>query len=97
MLVTGLMFMNYTKGLVDQFEFIIILLAALTTLVPYGYLSAAQVVLAVREPGDFERARFVRDTIIATLAFAYSTWACAEGSGMTSWRSSRPRHQTIST
>ena len=68
--------MNYTKGLVDQFEFII-LLATLTTLVPYAYSSAAQVVLAVREPGHFERARFVRDTIIATLAFAYSVWAIA--------------------
>jgi APA family basic amino acid/polyamine antiporter len=75
-LVTGLMFMNYTKGLVDQFEFII-LLATLTTLVPYAYSAAAQVVLAIREPGRFEKARFVRDTIIAALAFAYSVWAIA--------------------
>jgi APA family basic amino acid/polyamine antiporter len=75
-LVTGLMFMNYTKGLVDQFEFII-LLATLTTLVPYAYSAAAQVVLAMREPDRFDKARFVRDTIIATLAFAYSVWAIA--------------------
>lgn len=78
-LVTGLMFMNYTKSLVDQFEFII-LLATLTTLVPYAYSAAAQVMLAMREPGRFERRRFVRDTVIATLAFAYSVWAIA-GSG----------------
>jgi APA family basic amino acid/polyamine antiporter len=76
LLVTGLMFMNYTKGLVDQFEFII-LLATLTTLVPYAYSAAAQVVLAMREPARFEKARFVRDTVIATLAFAYSVWAIA--------------------
>jgi APA family basic amino acid/polyamine antiporter len=75
-LVTGLMLMNYTKGLADQFEFII-LLATLTTLVPYAYSAAAQVVLAVREPERFERARFVRDTIVATLAFAFSVWAIA--------------------
>jgi APA family basic amino acid/polyamine antiporter len=75
-LVTGLMFMNYTKGLVDQFNFII-LLATLTTLVPYAYSAAAQVVLAMREPDRFEKARFVRDTIIATLAFGYSVWAIA--------------------
>jgi APA family basic amino acid/polyamine antiporter len=75
-LATGLMFMNYTKGLVDQFNFII-LLATLTTLVPYAYSAAAQVVLAMREPERFEKARFVRDTIIASLAFAYSAWAIA--------------------
>lgn len=75
-LVTGLMFMNYTKSLVDQFEFII-LLATLTTLVPYAYSAAAQVVLAMREPEKFEKGRFVRDTIIAALAFAYSVWAIA--------------------
>jgi APA family basic amino acid/polyamine antiporter len=35
-LVTALMLMNYTKGLVDAFTFVI-LLATLTTLVPYAY------------------------------------------------------------
>jgi basic amino acid/polyamine antiporter, APA family len=75
-LVTGLVFMNYTKSLVDQFNFII-LLATLTTLVPYAYSAAAQVVLAMREPDRFERGRFARDTVIATLAFAYSVWAIA--------------------
>lgn len=75
-LVTGLVFMNYTESLVDQFEFVI-LLATLTTLVPYAYSAAAQVVLGIREPERFERGRFVRDTVIAALAFAYSVWAIA--------------------
>ena len=75
-LVTGLMFMNYTKGLVDQFDFIT-LLATLATLVPYAYSAAAQVVSAMREPGRFEPGRFVGDTVIATLAFAVSVWAFA--------------------
>lgn len=78
-LVTVLMLMNYTKGLVDQFNFII-LLATLTTLVPYAYSAAAQVYLAIKEPDQFRGRRFARDSVIALLAFAYSVWAIA-GSG----------------
>jgi basic amino acid/polyamine antiporter, APA family len=78
-LVTGLILMNYTKGLVDAFTFVI-LLATLTTLVPYAYSAAAQAYLYVTEPELFERRTFVRDVAIATLAFAYSVWAIT-GSG----------------
>jgi len=78
-LVSGLMLMNYTKGLVDAFTFII-LLATLTTLVPYAYSAAAQAHLYFTEREIFERGRFVRDTVIAGLAFAYSVWAIT-GSG----------------
>ncbi|HEU5062230.1 MAG TPA: amino acid permease [Solirubrobacterales bacterium] len=78
-LVTGLMLMNYTKGLVDAFTFII-LLATLTTLVPYAYSAAAQAQLYFTEREIFERGRFMRDTVIAALAFAYSIWAIT-GSG----------------
>lgn len=78
-LLSALMLMNYTKGLVDAFTFVL-LLATLTTLVPYAYAAAAQAYLYFTEPELFERKRFVRDTVIATLAFAYSVWAIA-GSG----------------
>lgn len=78
-LVTGLMLMNYTKGLVDAFTFII-LLATLTTLVPYAYSAAAQAHLYFTEREIFEKGRFARDTIVAGLAFAYSIWAIT-GSG----------------
>jgi basic amino acid/polyamine antiporter, APA family len=78
-LVSGLMLMNYTKGLVDAFTFII-LLATLTTLVPYAYSAAAQAQLYFTEREIFERGRFARDTIVAALAFAYSVWAIT-GSG----------------
>jgi APA family basic amino acid/polyamine antiporter len=78
-LVTGLMLTNYTKGLVDAFTFVI-LLATLTTLVPYAYSAAAQAYLYVTEPELFERKAFVRDLAIAALAFAYSVWAIT-GSG----------------
>jgi len=78
-LLTGLMLMNYTKGLVDAFTFVI-LLATLTTLVPYAYSAAAQAHLYFTEPELFDRRDFVRDVAIAALAFAYSIWAIT-GSG----------------
>ena len=51
-LVTGLMLMNYTKGLVDAFTFVI-LLATLTTLVPYAFSAAAQVFLYFTDKASF--------------------------------------------
>jgi APA family basic amino acid/polyamine antiporter len=71
--------MNYTHGLVDAFTFII-LLATLTTLVPYAYSAAAQALLYLTEPELFDRRHFVRDVAIAALAFGYSVWAIT-GSG----------------
>jgi APA family basic amino acid/polyamine antiporter len=78
-LVTGLMLMNYTKGLVSAFTFVI-LLATLTTLIPYAYSAAAQAWMYFTEPELFERKLFVRDMAIAALAFVYSVWAIT-GSG----------------
>ncbi|HVW47314.1 MAG TPA: amino acid permease [Solirubrobacterales bacterium] len=78
-LVSGLMLMNYTKGLVDAFTFVL-LLATLTTLIPYAYSAAAQAYLYITEPELFEKKKFARDTVIASLAFAYSVWAIT-GSG----------------
>jgi APA family basic amino acid/polyamine antiporter len=75
-LVTGLMLMNYTKGLLDAFEFVI-LLATLTTLVPYAFSAAAQAWLWLVEPESFKGKHLVRDTVVAVLAFAYSVWAIA--------------------
>jgi APA family basic amino acid/polyamine antiporter len=75
-LVTALMLMNYTKGLVDAFTFVI-LLATLTTLVPYAFSAAAQAWLWLVEGEQFDVKHLVRDVVIATLAFAYSLWAIA--------------------
>lgn len=74
LLVTGLMAMNYTSSLVDQFTEIL-LLATLTTLVPYAFAAAAQVYLYFTERELFSGRRLVRDTLVASLAFAYSGWA----------------------
>ena len=75
-LVTALMLMNYTRGLVGAFEFVI-LLATLTTLVPYAFSAAAQAWLWLVERETFRPLHLVRDVVIATLAFAYSVWAIA--------------------
>jgi len=75
-LVTALMLMNYTKGLVDAFTFVI-LLATLTTLVPYAFSAAAQAWLWLVEGEEFNPKHLIRDVVVATLAFAYSVWAIA--------------------
>lgn len=78
-LVSLLMFMNYTKSLTDQFTFII-LLATLTTLVPYAFSAMAELQLFVSDRAAFSARRLTKDGIVALLAFGYSLWAIA-GSG----------------
>ena len=68
------MFMNYTKSLVDQFGFMI-LLATLTTVVPYAFAAAAQIALFVKEPERFTGGSSARNVLIAVLGFGYSIWA----------------------
>lgn len=78
-LVTGLMVMNYNASLVDQFTFII-LLATLTTVIPYAYAAAAELVLLATDRAAFSGRRLAGSAVIALLAFGYSVWAIA-GSG----------------
>ena len=73
-LVSALVMMNYTKGLVDQFTFII-LLATLTTVVPYAFAAAAEIYLFITERERFAARNLVRPTIVATLGFAYAIFA----------------------
>jgi APA family basic amino acid/polyamine antiporter len=73
------MAMNYTKSLVDQFTFVI-LLATLTTLVPYAYSAAAEVMLMITDRAAFSARRLATDATVAGLAFAYALWTIA-GSG----------------
>ena len=54
-----------------------ILLATLTTLLPYAYSAAAVAYLWLVERERFQPRKLVRDTTIALLAFAYSVWAVA--------------------
>jgi basic amino acid/polyamine antiporter, APA family len=78
-LVTGLTVMNFNASLVDQFTFVI-LLATLTTLVPYVFSTAAQLMLLITDRERFEAKRLAGHATVATLALAYTIWTVA-GSG----------------
>jgi APA family basic amino acid/polyamine antiporter len=75
-LASAVLLMNYAKGLGDAFEFVL-LLATLTTLVPYAFSAAAQAWLWLVEGETFQPKHLIRDVVVATLAFAYSVWAIA--------------------
>jgi APA family basic amino acid/polyamine antiporter len=78
-LITGLTMMNYNASLVDQFTFVI-LLATLTTLIPYVFSAAAQLMLLVTDRAHFDGKRLAGHATIAALALAYAIWTVA-GSG----------------
>lgn len=72
--ITVVTFMFYNQSLVSMFTQVI-LLATLTTLVPYAFAAAAQALLFFTDRERFSGRRFAKDGTIATLAFAYSVWA----------------------
>jgi APA family basic amino acid/polyamine antiporter len=78
-LVTLIVAMNYTKGLVGAFTFII-LLATITTLVPYALSSLALARMQWAERGEMAAGRLIRALAVTLLSLAYSVWAIV-GSG----------------
>ena len=78
-MATGLMALNFNASLVEQFTFII-LLATLSTLVPYFFSAIAQLVIFVREREKFSGERLAGASVIAVIALLYSIWAMV-GSG----------------
>ena len=83
-LISVLMAMNYTKGLVEQFKFLS-LLATINTLVPYIFCAAAYIIMRFtrKTPGNGGWAAAI---FIAVMAFAYSLWAIAgSGEGSVFW------------
>lgn len=71
-LISILMFMNYSKNLIKAFEFMI-LLATLTCLVPYLFAAAAHVLFTLRSGKKWS-------WIWGSIAFLFSMWAIV-GSG----------------
>jgi APA family basic amino acid/polyamine antiporter len=74
-LVSLLMLMNYTKGLVEQFKFLI-LLSTLTSLVPYLFSMASFMIIKLRNNTVWDK-RSVASFITAMLAFLFAFWAIA--------------------
>jgi APA family basic amino acid/polyamine antiporter len=79
LLITALTILNYNASLVDQFTFVI-LLATLTTLIPYVFSAAAQLLLLVTDRAKFRAKRLAGHVTVAALALAYAIWTVA-GSG----------------
>lgn len=77
-LVSLLMMMNYSKGLVEQFKFLI-LLSSITTLVPYLFCTGSYIIIGMRK-NYFTKKSLLPAIIISLLAFIFSLWAIA-GSG----------------
>ncbi len=74
-LVSFLMVMNYSKGLVAQFQFLI-LLSTLTSLVPYLFCAAAYVIIRARKT-RLDTTTWIQTIITACISFAFSLWAIA--------------------
>jgi APA family basic amino acid/polyamine antiporter len=73
-LVSALLLYGWNDSFAQRFTDIV-LLATWMTLIAYAYAAASEIILFFRERELFSRLRLVRDTTIASLAFAYSVWA----------------------
>ncbi len=72
LLSTVLIAMNYSRALIDLFTFVI-LLATLSTLIPYVFSALATFLILDRPHGEPRRGS--GGVVAAALAFAYSLWA----------------------
>jgi len=73
-LVTAIVALNYARGLVAAFTFII-LLATITVLVPYAFSSLALARMQWRERGSVPAPHLVVRLTVTLAALAYSIWA----------------------
>jgi APA family basic amino acid/polyamine antiporter len=71
--------MNYTKGLVEQFKFLI-LLSTLLVLVPYLFSTAAYIIIRLGNKNLKSGKDWIPAIALASLAFIFSLWAII-GSG----------------
>ncbi len=74
LLITILVGMNFTRSLVDLYSFII-LVATFSTLVPYVFSTAAELLIYIREKERFDGRRMRGAAGVSILALLYSLWA----------------------
>lgn len=77
-LISLLLLMNYTKGLVEQFKFLL-LLSTLSVLVPYLLSAAAYIIIGTRK-NALQKTSLTSVVLLGLLAFVYSLWEIS-GSG----------------
>ena len=73
-LASVIMVMNFTRGLVEQFRFMI-LLSTLTSLIPYLFVSAAYVIMVIESQRPLTGKGWARVLVPASLAFVFSLLA----------------------
>ena len=66
------MSLNYTEGLVEQFQFIV-QLTVMATLLPYLFTAASYLLIIIEK--KFETKSWFKSLVLATLGFLYSFWA----------------------
>ncbi|NOQ91225.1 MAG: amino acid permease [Flavobacteriaceae bacterium] len=71
-LTSLVMLMNFSEGLVEQFEFMV-LLTTLTCLIPYLFVTASYIIVLI-EKRIFINS-FLKTFLLGSLGFAYSLWA----------------------
>jgi APA family basic amino acid/polyamine antiporter len=74
-LISLLMMMNYTRGLVSQFK-TLILLSTLCALVPYLFTMAAYLIVKI-ERKDLSRREYILSILLTVLSFTFVFWAIA--------------------
>ena len=67
-----LLLMNFSEGLVDQFEFAV-LLTTLTALIPYLFVAASYIIVTISKHVFLSQP--IQITALSALGFAYSLWA----------------------
>ncbi len=72
-LITFLLALNFTKGLVDQFTFIISL-ATLSAIIAYLYTTIAEFVIYIKHPDKIDKKHVAKSLVISMLAFIYTFW-----------------------
>jgi APA family basic amino acid/polyamine antiporter len=70
--ISGLMIMNYSKGLVEQFKFLL-LLSTLSVLVPYLLSVGAYIILGTKR-NALHKASLASVVLLGLAAFIYSLW-----------------------
>ena len=73
-LASFLVSVNYTKGLVKMFSFII-MLSTLSCLLPYLFSSLSEILLYLRKKKNYNKKRLLTASLISIPAFLYSLWA----------------------
>lgn len=75
LLVSALLVMNQSKGLVGAYTFVL-LIATLTSVIPYAFCAMAGLVLDVHDK-ETSKARKAREAIISVVAFLVCMWVIA--------------------